>query len=73
MYMNMFAIPLHGVNMTVKEAVIKAMKKAGKHLSAGEVEKATGIDRKEIDKACKELKAEGAIVPPVRCKWEPAQ
>ena len=47
--MNMFAIPLHGVNMTVKEDVIKAMKEAGKPMSAGEVEKATGIDRKEID------------------------
>lgn len=71
--MNMFAIPLHGVNMTVKEDVIKAMKEAGKPMSAGEVEKATGIDRKEIDKAFKELKAEGAIVSPIRCKWEPAQ
>ena len=49
------------------------MKEAGKPMSAGEVEKATGIDRKEIDKAFKELKAEGAIVSPVRCKWEPAQ
>lgn len=59
--------------MTVKDDVIKAMKEAGKPMSAGEVEKATGIDRKEIDKAFKELKAEGAIVSPVRCKWEPAQ
>ena len=31
------------------------MKEAGKPLSAGEVEKITGIDRKEIDKAFKEL------------------
>lgn len=59
--------------MTAKEKVLEAMKKAGKPLSAGEVEKATGIDRKEIDKAFKELKAEGAIVSPVRCKWEPSQ
>lgn len=59
--------------MTVKDDVIKAMKEAGKPMSAGEVEKATGIDRKEIYKAFKELKAEGAIVSPVRCKWEPAQ
>ena len=59
--------------MSVKDDVIKAMKEAGKPMSAGEVEKATGIDRKEIDKAFKELKAEGAIVSPVRCKWEPAQ
>jgi hypothetical protein len=48
------------------------MKEAGKPLSAGEVEKITGIDRKEIDKAFKELKVENAIVSPVRCKWEPA-
>lgn len=61
------------VAMSVKDDVIKAMKDAGKPMSAGEVEKATGIDRKEIDKAFKELKAEGAIVSPVRCKWEPAQ
>ena len=42
-------------------------------LSAGEVQKLTGIDRKEIDKAFKELKKEQAIVSPVRCKWEPAE
>ncbi len=61
------------MHMTVKEDVIRTMREAGKPMSAGEVEKATGIDRKEIDKAFKELKAEGAIVSPVRCKWEPAE
>lgn len=59
--------------MTVKEEVLKAMREAGKPLSAGEVQKLTGIDRKEIDKAFKELKKENAIVSPVRCKWEPAE
>ena len=29
--------------------------------------------RKEVDKAFAELKKEGAIVSPVRCKWEPAK
>ena len=57
--------------MSVKDQVLEAMKKAGKPVSAGEVEKALGIDRKEIDKAFKELKKEEAIVSPVRCKWEP--
>lgn len=61
------------MHMTVKEDVIRTMREAGKPMSAGEVEKATGIDRKEIDKAFKELKAEGVIVSPVRCKWEPAE
>ena len=58
--------------MAVKDEVLKAMKDAGKPMSAGEVAAATGIDRKEVDKAFKELKAENAIVSPVRCKWEPA-
>lgn len=58
--------------MEVKEQVLEAMRNAGKPVSAGEVEKILGIDRKEIDKAFKELKKEEAIVSPVRCKWEPA-
>ena len=32
-----------------------------------------GLDRKEVDAAMKQLKAEGAIVSPVRCKWAPAE
>ncbi|HAP50992.1 MAG TPA: transcriptional regulator [Porphyromonadaceae bacterium] len=35
--------------------------------------KALGADRKEVDKAFAELKKEGTIVSPVRCKWEPAK
>ena len=56
----------------VKEKVLEVMREAGKPVSAGEVEKLSGLDRKEIDKAFKELKKEEAIVSPVRCKWEPA-
>ena len=59
--------------MAVKDDVIKAMKEAGKPLSAGDVAKILGIDKAEVDKAFKELKAENAIVSPVRCKWEPAK
>ena len=58
--------------MDTKAKVLEVMREAGKPISAGEVEKLSGIDRNEIDKAFKELKAEGAIVSPVRCKWEPA-
>ena len=52
--------------------VLKVMKEAGKPVSAGEVEKLSGLDRKDIDKAFQALKKEEAIVSPVRCKWEPA-
>ena len=58
--------------MEVKEKVLEVMREAGKPVSAGEVEKLSGLDRKEIDKAFKGLKKEEAIVSPVRCKWEPA-
>ena len=35
--------------------------------------KRSGIDRNEVDAAMKQLKAEGAIVSPIRCKWAPAE
>ncbi|MDQ0088783.1 putative transcriptional regulator [Paenibacillus anaericanus] len=59
--------------MSVKEKVLETMKAAGKPVSAGEVEQLSGLDRKEIDKAFKELKKDEAITSPIRCKWEPVQ
>ena len=59
--------------MDIKETILNVMREAGKPVSAGEVEKLSGLDRKDIDKAFKELKKEEAIVSPVRCKWDPAQ
>ena len=53
------------------EKVLETMRSAGKPVSAGEV--ATGIDRKEVDKAFAQLKKDGIIVSPVRCKWQPAE
>ena len=46
------------------------MREAGKPVSAGDVTKALGADRREVDKVFAELKKDGAIVSPVRCKWE---
>ena len=57
----------------MKEKVLQAMREAGKPVLAGEVAKALAADRKEVDKAFTELKKEGAIISPVRCKWAPAQ
>ena len=58
--------------MNEKEIILDAMRKAGEPLAAGKVAELTGLDRKGVDKAFAELKKEGAIVSPVRCKWEPA-
>ena len=48
------------------------MKNAGEPVNAGRVIELTGLDRKVADKAMTELKKEGLIVFPVRCKWEPS-
>ena len=58
--------------MENKEIILEAMRKAGEPLNAGKVADLTGLDRKDVDKAFAEMKKEGSIVSPVRCKWEPA-
>ena len=58
--------------MSEKELVLEAMRKTGEPVNAGKVAELTGLDRKIVDKVFAELKKEGAIVSPVRCKWEPA-
>ena len=55
--------------MEIKEKVLATMREAGEPLNAGRIAEISGIDRKEVDKAMKQLKEEGAIVSPVRCKW----
>lgn len=57
--------------MNTQEQILAAMKKAAKPLSAGQLAEITGIDRKEIDKAMKVLKAEEKIVSPKVCYWQP--
>ena len=56
-----------------KELVLKVMREAGKPVAAGEVATMSGLDRKIVDKVFAELKKDGAIVSPVRCKWTPAE
>lgn len=59
--------------MNEKKAILDAMKKAKEPLNAGKIAELTGLDRKVVDKAMAEMKKEGSIVSPVRCKWEPAK
>lgn len=55
------------------EIVLEAMKKAGIPLNAGKIVEMTGLDRKEVDKAMKQLKTQGAISSPKVCYWEPSK
>ena len=59
--------------METKDKVLTTMREAGQPLNAGKIAELSGLDRKEVDAAMKLLKAEGAIVSPVRCKWAPAE
>ncbi len=55
--------------METKNTVLETLKAAGEPLNAGKIAELSGLDRKEVDKAMKQLKEEGAIVSPVLCKW----
>ena len=65
--------PFKFKNMEAKEQVLQAMREIGEPVNAGKIAEMTGLDRKVVDKAFDALKKEGAIVSPVRCKWEPAK
>ncbi len=54
-----------------KQKVFEVMKSAGRPLKAGEIAELSGLDKKEVDKAMKQLKDEGAIISPKVCFWQP--
>lgn len=58
--------------MDEKNVVLEAMRKDGEPVNATKVAELTGLDKKVVDKVFAQLKKEGAIVSPVRCKWTPA-
>ncbi|MDR3366137.1 MAG: MarR family transcriptional regulator [Prevotellaceae bacterium] len=59
--------------MTTEEKVLDAMRKAGEPLNAGKIATLAGLDKKDVEKAMNKLKADGSIVSPKRCFWEPAK
>lgn len=52
-----------------KDKVLEIIKAAGEPVNAGKVAELSGLDRKIVDKAMKQLKEEGVIVSPRRCYW----
>jgi biotin operon repressor len=57
--------------METTQIVLDAMKQAGIPVNAGKLVEITGLDRKEVDKAMKKLKTDGAIESPKVCYWQP--
>jgi DNA-binding IclR family transcriptional regulator len=55
--------------MDAKQTVLDALKNAGKPMKAAELAEQTGLEKKEVDKAIKELKKEGVIESPKACYY----
>ena len=56
--------------MEITNKVLDAMKSAGKPLRTGDIAELAGLEKKEVEKAMKQLKEEEKIVSPKRCFWE---
>ena len=56
--------------METKEIVYLTMQKSGKALRTGEIAGIAGVDKKEAEKAIKQLSSEGKVFSPVRCFWQ---
>jgi len=52
------------------EKVLTAFKNAAKAVKADDIVKTTGLERKEVDKAIKKLKADNKIASPKVCFYE---
>ncbi len=57
--------------MDAKEHVLTTLASAGKPMKAGEIADAIGMDKKEVDKAIKDLKKEEKITSPKMCYYQP--
>ena len=55
--------------MDEKNKVIEAIRNAGEPVNASKVAETTGLDKKVVDKIFAQLKKDGPIVSPVRCKY----
>lgn len=55
--------------MDERNTVIEAIRKAGEPVNACKVAELTGLDKKVVDKVFAQLKKDGTIVSPVRCKY----
>ena len=53
----------------VKKKVLKALSGFEKPAGNKDIAQAAGLDGKEVTKAIKELKKEGLVDSPVRCKY----
>lgn len=56
-----------------EQAVLEAMKKAGKPLRPGDVAAMTGMESKEVSAIINALKKKGKVLSPKRCFYAPSE
>lgn len=56
--------------MNPKEIVLQALKSSDQPLKTQDIVEKTGLDKKEVEKAIKDLKNEGLIESPKRCYYQ---
>lgn len=56
----------------MEKKVLAAMEKAGKPVRPGDIAKDLGVESKAVSAAIKTLKAQGKVVSPKRCFYEPS-
>lgn len=53
-----------------KEAVLEAMKKAGKPLRPGEIAEMAGVDKAKVTRILTQFKKEGKVISPKNCYYQ---
>ena len=56
--------------MEIKETVLKTLRESEQPLKGGEIAEKAGIDKKDVDKAIKQLKTDNMIYSPKRCFYD---
>jgi DNA-binding MarR family transcriptional regulator len=56
--------------MDIKEIVLKTLIESPEPLKGGDIAGKSGLDKKDVDKAIKQLKAEELIFSPKRCFYD---
>ncbi len=57
--------------MAVNDKVLETLKKTGKPMKSAELAEQLGLDKKDVDKALKELKKQNLINCPKACYYAP--
>ena len=62
-----------GLQIMSLELVLETLKKSDEPMKSGEIAEASKLDKKEVDKAIKKLRADGTVISPKFCYYTVAK